>query len=87
LIKALDDTTGTAVISSPFGDLKRGLWSLKLYPYGDTTSVGKGHVSIFLTLNPQNEREFYAIFSCSVLDLDETKGRSFRFSLILNMYE
>lgn len=63
------------VVWSPrFGDLKRGFWRMKIYPYGDSSPGGKGHVSLFLTLDTKNTGT-YAIFSCYVIDSQRNKGR------------
>lgn len=73
---ALEDDS---VVWSPrFGDVKKGLWRLKVYPYGDSSAAGKGHVSVFLALDTTAAAttKTYAIFACYVLDAQGNKGMS-----------
>jgi len=71
------------VWSQKFGDKERGMWQLKLYPYGDASAAGRGHVSLFLSLDLKSldAPKAYAIFGCYLLDENGEKvagsGRSF----------
>eukprot|EP01055_Gregarina_sp_Pseudo9_P000910 Gregarina_sp_Pseudo_9__909@NODE_1583_length_1478_cov_88_597637_g1468_i0_p1_GENE_NODE_1583_length_1478_cov_88_597637_g1468_i0NODE_1583_length_1478_cov_88_597637_g1468_i0_p1_ORF_typecomplete_len448_score54_34MATH/PF00917_26/5_3e12BTB/PF00651_31/1_3e09BACK/PF07707_15/52BACK/PF07707_15/9_NODE_1583_length_1478_cov_88_597637_g1468_i01341369 len=82
-VEALEDENGGLIWSQRFGDKERGFWQLKLYPYGDLSPAGRGHVSLFLSLDLKS-LEFpkaYAIFGCYLLDEEGQKvansGRSF----------
>eukprot|EP01071_Lankesteria_metandrocarpae_P001282 Lankesteria_metandrocarpae@DN1442_c0_g1_i1.p1 len=82
-IEALEEDGGDVVWSSRFGDEDHGVWRLKLYPYGDSSPSGKGHLSLFLSLDikSMHNPRAYAIFGCYVLDSKGDKmadcGRSF----------
>lgn len=67
-IQALGGEHGNVLWSPPFGDTTRGIWQLKLYPYGDASAAGKGQISVFLSLDTKHKQTAYAIFSCSILD-------------------
>lgn len=77
MISALEEEGGGVIWSPRFGDAKRGLWRLKVYPYGDTSAAGKGHVSVFLALDTKTAAtsKTYAIFGCYVLDAQENKSQ------------
>lgn len=76
---ALEDDSGDVLWSKQFGDKNGGLWRLKLYPDGDASFEGKGHVSLFLTLDiePVIIPKAYAIFGCYVLDANGEKSELF----------
>lgn len=82
-VEALEDENGGLIWSQRFGDKERGVWQLKLYPYGDLSPAGRGHVSLFLSLDLKSLElpKSYAIFGCYLLDEDGVKvansGRSF----------
>lgn len=80
-IEALDEEGGDVLWSAPFGDTERGIWRLKVYPYGDASPAGRGHVSVFLAFDYQasSRNRIYAIFSCAALDAAGAKiqGQSF----------
>eukprot|EP00915_Cephaloidophora_sp_WS-2016_P003066 GHVH01004148.1.p2 GENE.GHVH01004148.1~~GHVH01004148.1.p2 ORF type:complete len:455 (+),score=62.59 GHVH01004148.1:3093-4457(+) len=82
-IDALDSDGGDVIWSQRFGDEKHGVWRLKCYPFGDTSTVGRSHVSLFLSLDTESfpDMKAYAIFGCSVLDGNGDKvpgtGRSY----------
>lgn len=81
-VEALGDDGGL-IWSQKFGDKERGFWQLKLYPYGDLSGAGIGHVSLFLSLDLKSLEtpRAYAIFGCYLLDESGQKvpdsGRSF----------
>lgn len=74
---ALEEDSGDVVWSPRFGDKKRGLWRLKVYPYGDASPAGRGHVSVFLALDTKATAtsKTYAIFGCYVLDEQGNKSK------------
>jgi len=82
-IEALDSNGGDIVWSQRFGDEERGIWRLKCYPFGDSSSAGQQNVSLFLNLDTETYPGLaaYAIFGCSILDDNGDKipgsGRSF----------
>ncbi|EZG55167.1 BTB/POZ domain protein [Gregarina niphandrodes] len=80
-VEALEDENGSLLWSQSFGDNEKGLWQLKLYPYGDLSPAGRGHVSLFLSLDQSSLSKAYAVFGCYLLDEDGNKiansGRSF----------